>query len=768
MDNGSGLREEEETQRDDGAMEAQPQATAMRKFEQHAHAPVWGKAPSMLQKVIKKSCHDRSAVERAKTVEEQCTAIIGITPWPFSVCWLCGFPVGQQKIQGQKPEDAPTMLQYIANKMGIQCVFINRLSKRYDRETCEHVNPINIAGTAMLNKGSNGYKNKHTLNIRMEYEGAHDFCNVLKNEGYMITLEDGAEGIQTFNRVTIADWQINAWPAFLLNGSMNGPTLSSVICFVLNGKKVFLKSPIHGYLLLKVLDLLPKNIWDNLFNALQPRDQSEALNTVTIVNGVVQVPGNNDVAAYFKDYIKARSPKVKKGSNEAIGSIGYIYDIRNITSIVSPVTQAATQSRNIVVLGVGFTYQQYIQQIMTFWYNAITKAMTVRMQKYVDFIKELDVAVDGLLWPLLTSSTGQTTAKYGEVELSYDELDKLLDKKLDELQEKRSPAYDLIAVPVQTMEKRIEAHKKYIEKYMIGPANTNLTSKKRLTQRDKLPQPVPGLPVCMSLDAYTTPYIFRFTELEKQKANEVEIAYGAVSKSLYNADFMRELELVVRTGQLKHIAQTGIISENDKTNPSVIADKLITTVEDIKCATTEPAQQVTGNNNSGSMSGVSQPATSRNSPSAASSASAALFKSQSRNVSRAVPVSFSSSFTTAPFGQQQMQPAAASSAPAALFRSQSNNFRYAVPVDMTAQKVTGKRKPINNGRGNNGRGNNGRGNNGVAMPISNNSNVRSVRPRYTARRTTNATPGGSHRNHRTRKQKKNRKTRKNKKLTKRF
>ena len=222
----------------------------------------------------------------------------------------------------------------------------------------------------------------------------------------------------------------------------------------------------------------------------------------------------------------------------------------------------------------------------------------------------------------------------------------------------------------------------------------------------------------------------------------MEIALKAVSGSLYNEKFMSELQAIVDTGDTTAAA----------------AEKLITTAEDKTCART-------GNNNSGSMSGVSQPATSRNSPSAASSASAALFNSQSRNVSRAVPVSFSSSFTTAPFGQQQMQPAAASSAPAAassapaaLFRSQSNNFRYAVPVDMTAQKVTGKRKPINNGRGNNG----------VAMPISNNSNVRSVRPRYTARRTTNATPGGSHRNHRTRKQKKNKKTRKNKKLTKRI
>ena len=371
---------------------------------------------------------------------------------------------------------------------------------------------------------------------------------------------------------------------------------------------------------LKVLDLLPKEIWDNIFDALQPQDQSDELKTVTIVNGIVQVPGmlnnptsnsrikdTNDkhVAAYFKKYITDR---IQKKSNPSPRT-SYIYDIRNITSIVTAVTQAATQGRNIVIEGEGFTYQQYIHQIISFWYVAITKAMTVRMQKYVDFIKELDVAVDGLLWPLLTSSTGQTSALYKGEERSYDQLNELLDKKLDELKEKRSPAYDLIAVPVQTMKERIAAHDRYIREFRIGPAtNTNLTSKKRLTPRDKLPQPVPGLPVCMSLDAYTTPYIFRFTELEKQKAYDVEEAYNAVAKSLYNADFMREL---------KHIVETGHIStETDAINPTVEAEKLITTAED-ECTTTgnkrkaKPNRSNNGNDNNNSNNNASAMSTSR-------------------------------------------------------------------------------------------------------------------------------------------------------------
>ena len=216
------------------------------RFEQHAHASTLARTESSLRYVVKNSCHNRSAVEIAKTVEEQCTAIIGITPWPYSICWLCGFPVGEQTIRGKKPDEVPTMLQSIASLMGIKCVYVNRLSARYDRETCEHVNPINIAGSAFLNKGPHGYKNKHTLNIRMEYEGAHDFCNILKNEGYMITLKDGTVTM-SFEGLTVAKWQINEWPAFLLDGSMNGPTLSSVICFVRIGKdkhekKVFLKS----------------------------------------------------------------------------------------------------------------------------------------------------------------------------------------------------------------------------------------------------------------------------------------------------------------------------------------------------------------------------------------------------------------------------------------------------------------------------------------------------------------------------------------------
>ena len=71
-------------------------------------------------------------------------------------------------------------------------------------------------------------------------------------------------------------------PDFLLNGSMNGPSLSSVICFVQNEKKIFLKSPIHGYLLLKVLERVDPTHWDTIFDRLKPTGELAAVN---IING---------------------------------------------------------------------------------------------------------------------------------------------------------------------------------------------------------------------------------------------------------------------------------------------------------------------------------------------------------------------------------------------------------------------------------------------------------------------------------------------------
>jgi hypothetical protein len=229
--------------------------------------------------------------------------------------------------------------------------------------------------------------------------------------------------------------------------------------------------------------------------------------------------------------------------------------------------------------------------------------MIARTNIFVDYILKIDGLVGGLLWPLMKSSTQQTTALYNGKQLTYNDLDEILTEKLKTLKNNN------IAVPVLTQEERRAILAKHRAEWGL-PAPTKIV---RPTQRDKLPQPVAGLPVSMSLSEYTNPPIFRFIELEKQKAYEVQIAYGAVAASLYSDAFMRELEMVVKTGQLQNIARTGIISENDKTNPSVLADKLITTVEDQKCIKTGDKRKATSNkpNNNGN-NGSAMPTTNNN------------------------------------------------------------------------------------------------------------------------------------------------------------
>lgn len=67
------------------------------KFEQHAHKPTLPRTQSALAAHLTEDATGckRELIERARTVAEQCMAIIGNTPWPFSICWLCGFPVGE-------------------------------------------------------------------------------------------------------------------------------------------------------------------------------------------------------------------------------------------------------------------------------------------------------------------------------------------------------------------------------------------------------------------------------------------------------------------------------------------------------------------------------------------------------------------------------------------------------------------------------------------------------------------------------------------------
>lgn len=581
------------------------------KFEQHAHKPTLPRTQSALAVHLTEDATGckRELIERARTVEEQCTAIIGKTPWPFSICWLCGFPVGEQTNNG------PTMLQSIASSMKINCLFVNPLSARWDKQTCEHVNPINIAGSAFLNKGPDGYKYKNALNIRMEYESAHDFCNILKNEGYLITLKDG-KVTMSFKGLTVATWQINAWPNFLLNGSMNGPSLSSVICFSRKDKndqiqKVFLKSPIHGYLFLKVLEKVNVNEWDGLFDKLQPTDElayitigASDMQLTPALEAQIDSKLLKTTAVYFKGYVTSRQPKRTKTNPNPGPGVSSIHTILSIALI-----------HNV-------EFKNEVDRIVNTWKEAIKKAMIARTNIFVDYILRIDGLVGGLLWPLMKSSTQQTTALYNGKQLTYNDLDEILTEKLQTLKNNN------IAVPVLTQEERRAILVKHRAEWGL-PAPTKIV---RPTQRDKLPQPVAGLPVSMSLSEYTNPPIFRFIELEKQKASEVQIAYGAVAASLYsdefrlklkkavetgqlndNKKFIIELKEVVETGQLQNIIDRGIISENDNTNPTVLADKLITTVEDTKCIKTGDKRKATSNkpNNDGN-NGSAMPTTNNN------------------------------------------------------------------------------------------------------------------------------------------------------------
>lgn len=511
-------------------------------FEQHAHKPTLPRTQSALAEHLGEAATGckREFIEPARTVEEQCTAIIGNTPWPYSICWLCGFPVGQ------RTEPGPTMLQSIASLMGIHCVFVNPLSARWDKQTCEHVNPINIAGTAWLNKGVDGYANrKHVLNIRMEYESAHDFCNILKNEGYLITLESGTIKM-SFKGLTVAEWQINAWPNFLLNGSMNGPSLSSVICFVRKNargeiQKVFLKSPIHGYLFLKVLAKMDDANKDHLFDALQPSD--ELAGTYDLVSGNIVIPGTSysnskdyhkSVSTYFSDYVTSRQPKKKKNANprSAIGSIHNIYSIASINNRA---------------------FQTSVIGIVDTWKGAIKKAMRARTQIFVDFIHRVDQLIgDSLLWNLMKTSTQQSSVNYNGGPLTYQQLDERLQRKLAELRDNNRAVYNNIAVPVQTYEEKKSLYGKASLMLGLSPQHLNegKGAKKRLTQREKMPQPVAGLPVSMSLADYTQPKIFKFRVLEQEKNTALGIAYEGVAASLYDQDFMRTLKDAVETGEL--------------------------------------------------------------------------------------------------------------------------------------------------------------------------------------------------------------------------
>ena len=473
------------------------------------------------------------------------------------------------------------MLQSIASSMRINCLFVNPLSARWDKQTCEHVNPINIAGSAFLNKGPDGYKYKNALNIRMEYESAHDFCNILKNEGYLITLKDG-KVTMSFKGLTVATWQINAWPNFLLNGSMNGPSLSSVICFARKDKndqiqKVFLKSPIHGYLFLKVLEKVNENEWDGLFNKLQPTDElayikigESDMQLTPALEAQIDSKLPKTTAGYFKGYVTSRQPKRTKTNHNPGPGVSSIHTILSIALI-----------HNV-------EFKNEVDRIVNTWKEAIRNAMIARTKIFVDYILRIDGLVGGLLWPLMKSSTQQTTALYNGKQLTYNDLDEILTEKLQTLKNNN------IAVPVLTQEDRMKILAKARVDWGL-PAPTKIV---RPTQRDKLPQPVAGLPVSMSLSEYTNPPIFRFIELEKQKAYGVQIAYEAVAASLYSDEFMRKLKRVIETGQLQTIVETGIISEKDDTNPTVLADKLITTVEDHRCVTTGVARTASQRNNS--------------------------------------------------------------------------------------------------------------------------------------------------------------------------
>jgi hypothetical protein len=545
----------------------------------------------------------RVIFEKGINVNRQCRTIIGNPPWPFKICWLCGFPVGEESIEEENEDEDededenedenevenkqksgdnnPTMIESIARRMDLNCYFVNNASKRYDRQTCEHVFPVKLLGpTLLMKKNYKSTEGKYTLNTEEAIDLAHDFCNLIKKHGYTATLKKTQTGTQlalSYKGLEVASFQVNNWPDYLLDGFLSGKSQSSIIGISQKsgGPIIWFKSSVHVYLFFKLLELTDKNRWLDLFK-----------NYGSNIQLPIALPIDNNMTAIIRD-------------------------IRNIPEASGIVEE---------------------------WKKAIKTAMTARTQTLIDFLLLTDDKLGNIILPLLyTCLDPKTTILYEGKERTHAELSDILQTRLDNLD-----VSDLTNAQKEKLKTFVRAKK--------GEARGHAV-------------PLAQLPRSMSLREYVESPIFQLQIIEELKDKDIQSALGIVTSFKYNQTFRNDLKNVINqtsidklvTSRLQRApsivlleladeikkAQVTTCEEEVSTNSKASAQAAFATNPFASNPSTSNSQGTqlefyTANNNSGNMSGTLQPA-------AASSASATL-----RNFSRAVPLAL--------FGQQQMQP----------------------------------------------------------------------------------------------------------------
>jgi hypothetical protein len=417
----------------------------------------------------------RDTFEDVSQVLTQCRTIISDPPWPFKICWLCGFPVGEEPKDGDHNES--TMIESIARRMNLKCYFVNNNSKRYDRYTCEHVLPVKLLGPALLMRKS--YDDEYTLNTEEVLDLAHDFCNLIKKNGYNVSLNKMGDGLEvSYAGLVVAKFQINAWPDYLLNGILFGPSQYSVIGIsqITGGPIIWFQSSVHIFLFFKLLESNPAK-WTELFEKYDSKIElpSNANGDYTATFRVMR----ENVDQYEKD--KKAFERSKKTGNPGIEPVDPTRTIRHIENI----TEAG--------------------DIVTTWKEAIKAAMTARTETLIDYLHTLDEALGKIILPLLYTASG-IPYNYGGKVRRYDELDGILKDKIKSLLS--DPKYRNVA-------KRIA---KKTEVYGKGK------KAKRL--------PVAGWPRAAALPEYLLPLIFEINAIKADKTRNLQTLIGLVNEHL--------------------------------------------------------------------------------------------------------------------------------------------------------------------------------------------------------------------------------------------
>jgi hypothetical protein len=739
----------------------------------------------------------RDTFEDVSQVLTQCRTIINDPPWPFKICWLCGFPVGEEPKDGDHNES--TMIESIARRMRLKCYFVNNNSKRYDRYTCEHVLPVKLLGPALLMRKS--YDDEYTLNTEEVLDLAHDFCNLIKKNGYNVSLNKMGDGLEvSYAGLVVAKFQINAWPDYLLNGILFGPSQYSVIGIsqITGGPIIWFQSSVHVFLFFKLLESKPAE-WTELFERYDSKIElpSNANGDYTATFRVMR----ENVDQYEKD--KKAFERSKKTGNPGIEPVDPTRTIRHIQNI----TEAG--------------------DIVTTWKEAIKAAMTTRTETLIDYLHTLDEALGKIILPLLYTASGIPYNYEGKVR-TYDELDGILKDKIKSLLS--DPKY-------RNVVKRIA---KKTEVYGKGK------KEKRL--------PVAGWPRAAALPEYLLPLIFEINAIKADKTRNLQTLIDLVNKRLKSnngstnkvktqiASLQRKpsvvlFEMIQEKSKECDLAATATTPESTAVlspdTAEAVAEAVSKSVEAAFTAEESTSEESTAEESTAEES-TAEESTAEEST-VASSNESEMEETQPNEYSNLMPITkeekpkimyrtSSSIFSYKPITGTEVDAAvsnaASSISPTKLNRTVANfskavplvsarkpsassssssttnrynaNFGNAPSISSSAEVPRTLRRTFIN-RGNNSNGNNNGNNmNGTQITSKNSTNSTqnmskrrkinsgtqksAPREKVFARRTltTTSTPGGArhklrnHRNHRTRKQKKNKKTRKNKKLTKRF